>query len=422
MAINTLAYATLFMQELDKQVVAKASTGWMEGNAGQFIYNGGNTVKLPKITMDGLANYNRSTGFVAGGSNLAYETFTMSQDRGRTFSLDAMDVNETNFVANASNLMGEFQRTMVIPEIDAYRLSTIATKAISSGQAVGGYTPDKTTIYSALKADIAAIQDVVGADIPLVITMSTMTLNTLESSTEMQRFIQVGCQQGLTSCGFTGNVDTEFKSIDGNVIIETPSARLKTAYVFNDGVTAGQTQGGYAPYAPASLTLGGVKYTASTVGTAGNAYSVTIVQGSGASVATAGVIDASGNLVITLGTTSGSAPLTVTATQIAALTFTGAGSALITATAVTGTTVQVVSALKNLANGAGSGSAAKNINWIITAQNAPVAISKTDTMRIFDPSINQSADAWKLDYRKYHDLWIPDNKMATVFVNVKETL
>ena len=27
----------------------EAKTGWMEANAGQVIYNGGNTVKLPKI-------------------------------------------------------------------------------------------------------------------------------------------------------------------------------------------------------------------------------------------------------------------------------------------------------------------------------------------------------------------------------------
>jgi len=106
MALNTLAYSTLFMQELDKQLVAGATSGWMEGNAGLVIYNGGNTVKIPKIAMDGMGNYNRGTGFVGGSATLTYETKTMGQDRGRTFSLDSMDVNETNFVANASNLYG----------------------------------------------------------------------------------------------------------------------------------------------------------------------------------------------------------------------------------------------------------------------------------------------------------------------------
>ena len=61
---------------------------------------------------------------------------------------------------------------------------------------------------------------------------------------------------------------------------------------------------------------------------------------------------------------------------------------------------------------------AKGINWIIMVKQAPVAISKTDVTRIFDPMTNQNANAWKIDYRKYHDLWIADNSMDGVFVNV----
>jgi len=304
MAVNTLAYATLFMQELDKQLVAGATSGWMEGNAGLVIYNGGNTVKIPKITMDGMGNYNRGTGFVGGSSILTYETKTMGQDRGRTFSLDAMDVNETNFVANASNLMGEFQRTMVIPEIDAYRYSTIAALAVANARVSNGYTPSKADIYSRLKADIATIQDAIGA-VPLVITMSIANLAILEGSTEITRRLDVGA--------FSGTILSEVKKIDECPIIEVPSARLKTAYVFNDGTTAGQTVGGFVP---------------------------------------AGVT--------------------------------------------------------------------KNINWIITPANAPIAISKTDNIRIFTPDQNQTADAYKLDYRKYHDLWIMDNQLAGCFVNIKE--
>lgn len=306
MSINTLAYSTLFQQELDKQVVAGATSGWMEGNAGLVIYNGGNTVKIPKMDMDGLGNYDRSNGFTQGAASLTYETKTMTQDRARTFSLDSMDVNETNFVASASNLMGEFQRTKVIPEIDAYRYSSIASQAIAGSRASGGYTPAVADIYTKLKADIVAIQDAIGA-IPLIVTMSTATLGILESSTEMQRQLQVD--------SFNGTLKSGVKAIDECQIVEVPSARLKTAYVFNDGKTAGQTAGGFV-----------------------------------------------------------------------------------------------------------AASGAKTINWIICAATTPIAVSKTDNMRIFDPNTNQSADAWKLDYRKYHDVWILENKLPTVFVNVKEAL
>ena len=39
--MNTMEYASVFMTELDNQLVEKSTTGWMEGNAGQVQYNGG---------------------------------------------------------------------------------------------------------------------------------------------------------------------------------------------------------------------------------------------------------------------------------------------------------------------------------------------------------------------------------------------
>lgn len=308
MAINTIAYATLFQTALDKQAVAKLTSGWMDANAGQVIYNGGKEVKIPKINMDGLGDYSRAGGFTSGAVTLEYETRTMSQDRGRTFMLDAMDVNESNFVANASNVMGQFQATKVIPEIDAYRYSKIASLAIDKKVATGGYTPDKSTILEKLKADIAAIRDIVGGDVPLVITMSSLTSAVLDQAD--------GITKQLSVMDFNkGEVSTKVKSLDGCPIIEVPSARLKTAYTFYDGKTLGQEAGGFVP-----------------------------------------------------------------------------------------------------------AEAAKDINWLITPLTAPIAVNKTDKVRIFDPAINQDADAWKLDYRKYHDLWILDEALKICRANIRQAL
>jgi hypothetical protein len=327
-----------------------------------------------------------------------------------------MDVDETNFVMNASMLMGEFQKTQVIPEIDAYRYMTIAQAAIANSRAAGGYTPVVADILTKLRADIAAVQDVIGSGIPLVISMPISVLNVLENSTELTKQLNVGA--------FQPNVDLTYsvKKVDECPIIEVPSARMKTNFAFFDARTGGQAIGGFAPAGKAGVTIGDVRYDAAAVGTNGNAYTVTIVQGTGVSATTAGVIDSSGNLVITLGTTSGSVPLSVTAAQIAALSFSGAGAALITATALLAGTVQAVTAAKTMVGGAGAGDAAKSINWLITAANAPIAISKTNNMRIFAPDVNQTLDAWKIDYRKYHDLWILDNKLSTIFANIKESL
>ena len=221
--------------------------------------------------------------------------------------IDRMDVDETNFVATAANVMGEFQRTKVIPEIDAYRYSSIASQAIEKGVAVGGYTPSETDILKKLKEDVYAIYDVAG-EIPLVIIMNMQVAAILENSTELSKTLSV--------IDFTqGDIKTSVRAIDNNPIIKVPSLRMKTKYVFYDGKTAGQEAGGF-------------------------------------------VADAE----------------------------------------------------------------AKNINWIITPRTAPIAVSKTDKIRIFEPDTNQKADAWKIDYRKYHDLWIKENQLVAIRVNIKEAL
>ena len=63
MAINTLATATLFMTQLDKIAVQEATTGWMDANAGQVIYNGGAEVKIPKMNIQGMGDYDREAGY-----------------------------------------------------------------------------------------------------------------------------------------------------------------------------------------------------------------------------------------------------------------------------------------------------------------------------------------------------------------------
>lgn len=63
---------------------------------------------------------------------------------------------------------------------------------------------------------------------------------------------------------------------------------------------------------------------------------------------------------------------------------------------------------------------AQDINWIICPRTAPIAVSRTDKVRIFDPETFQKKRAWATDYRKYHDLWIPDNKLTAMWVNIKQ--
>jgi len=301
--MNTIEYATIFMQELDSQIVERSTSGWMEENAGKVQYHGGAEVKIPKMELNGLGDYDRDSGFAKGSVTVNYETKAMSQDRGRSFQLDAMDVDETNFAMVAGNVMGEFQRTKVIPEIDAYRYSSIAQQAEANGRCKT-YMPDDTILEELLN-DITEIRDIVGDSEELVITMSAKAAGKLDLAKGDSQIIQGALFQ-------QGGVMVKVKEIDNCPIIRVPSVRFKTRYTFHDGVSFGKESGGFEAKADA-----------------------------------------------------------------------------------------------------------KDINWIIAVKNAPIAVSKTDVTRIFDPMTNQNANAWKIDYRKYHDVWITDNSWDGILVSIQ---
>lgn len=241
MAFNTLATATIFQKTLDLVAQQAALTGWMEANAGQVLYNGGAEVKIPKMSLQGLGDYDRDNGYTQGTVTLEYETRKMTQDRGRKFQLDAMDVNETNFIATASAVMGEFQRMHVVPEIDAYRLSAIATETIlldnkaSKGMVEYGYTADEKTVLRKIKTGIKKIRDA-GYNGELVI----------HATADVTLELEMAMAGKINSVTFSqGGIDTTVPAVDKVPIIETPQNRMYSAITIKDGKTAGQKDGGY---------------------------------------------------------------------------------------------------------------------------------------------------------------------------------
>lgn len=95
-----------------------------------------NEIVIPKISLDGLADYSRNGGYVSGDVNLTNETVAFNYDRGRKFTVDAMDNEESAGVA-FGKLSSEFIRTKVVPERDAVRFATYAGTAGISKVAAG---------------------------------------------------------------------------------------------------------------------------------------------------------------------------------------------------------------------------------------------------------------------------------------------
>lgn len=307
MAINTLATATLFMTQLDKIAVQEATTGWMDANAGQVIYNGGSEVKIPKMSAQGMGDYDREAGYQRGSVTLEYETRKMTQDRGRLFQLDPMDINEANFIPTAGAVMGEFQRTQVVPEIDAYRISKLATETLTADKAgmIGeSYVPGtaSTSALRKLKEGIKAVRENYNGAL------------ICQATPEFIMELELELAGKIENTTFSkGGIDTRVPAVDRVPLIPTSSNRMYTAIKINDGKTVGQEKGGYE-----------------------------------------------------------------------------------------------------------KGTSAKNLNFFICPVTTPIAVTKQDIMRIFDPTTNQRLNAWQMDYRRFHDMWILDNKLDSIYLSIQE--
>ena len=199
--------------------------------------------------------------------------------------------------------MAEFQRTRVIPEVDAYRISKITALAKQANK-VTQYTPAEADVLKKLDADLYNILDIIGDANDLVILMSYKAQQMLNANEKFAKQVDVSQFQH-------GAINTRVKVYNDIPIINVTSDRMKSAYVFQDGKTTGQEAGGFKADA-----------------------------------------------------------------------------------------------------------AAKGVNWIIMSRRSPIAVSKTDTMRIFDPMTYQKANAWAMDYRKFHDVWVPNERLAAVWANI----
>ena len=296
---NAIQTVSKYLPFLD-QVYAYASRSAILDTAGDLVKETADakTVLIAKTSMQGLAAYNRNgdKGFVNGDVSLTWESHTFTQDRGRSFQIDAMDDLETLGVAFGT-VAGEFLRTKVVPEIDAYRFSSYAAK---SGYAVAGATLTKDTICDAIDDAMVAMKenevDLTGA----VLFITPTLYGAIKKSDKFVRPLAP-----------SENPNRNFGMYDELLVVEVPQSR------FYSGIE---------------------------------------------------VLDGAGD---------------------------------------------------NAAGGYKKASGGKDINFQIVAPSAVVQLTKHAKMRVFDPDTNQAADAYKVDYRIYHDAWVLENKLPGIYCHTK---
>lgn len=221
---NSIETFKKYIELLDEVYKQASKTSVLDGDA-SLVRAGknANEICIPKLSLDGLADYSRNTGYVKGDVTLTYETVKFNYDRGRKFTVDAMDDEETAGVA-FGKLSSEFVRTKVVPEMDAFRFATYAgtanigsaTGTLATGEAV--VTAIRTALNTMDEAEVPAEQRVLF----ITPTLRGMIedLDTTKSKEVLSRFAS---------------------------IVEVPQSRFYTQIDLKDGTTASEEAGGYAP-------------------------------------------------------------------------------------------------------------------------------------------------------------------------------
>lgn len=222
---NNIALSKNYVTILDK-VYKKAALSSVLDSDPSIAQQGNraNEIVIPKLSMDGLADYSRNGGYVNGDVTLTHETVTFNYDRGRKFSIDYID-NEEAAEVPFMNLASEFLRTKVAPEKDAFTFATLAgTKGISKVEA-GATLADGAAVMAALKVALDQMDE---DEVP-----------------EEQRFLFIT----PTNLSAIKAMDTtkSREILDGFAqTVKVPQSRFYTAIDLHNGSADGEKAGGYA--------------------------------------------------------------------------------------------------------------------------------------------------------------------------------
>ena len=222
---NSIALAKQYIPILDEVYKLASLTADLDGNP-ELVQQGANANELiiPKLSMQGLGDYSRNGGYVNGDVTMVNETVQCNFDRGRMFTVDTMDNLETAGIA-FGRLAGEFIRTKVVPELDAFRFATYAGTTGISKVGSGATLSTGAGTVEAIRAGLSQMDE---DEVPyegriLYITPTLLGLvedmDTTKSRAALNSFSKV---------------------------VKVPQTRFYTAITQYDGSTSGQEGGGYA--------------------------------------------------------------------------------------------------------------------------------------------------------------------------------
>lgn len=236
--LNTLEFRSQLTNELDKALVQKSVTSAFLDNGFASKFVGTKTVLIPDISFVGLGEYDRAEGFPEGGITVDHKPYTLEQERGRRFYFDREDYDEVGIAGLSGQVMGEFVRTKVAPEVDAYCLSKLATLASKNDPVTGD---EANGSYAILSDAIKKAQDAAGYDEELIALCDSEFYANLMKTPELTRSINIDNFK-------KGEISTKIRKLDECWLMPVPASRMQTAFTFLDGVKGTDgAEGGFEP-------------------------------------------------------------------------------------------------------------------------------------------------------------------------------
>lgn len=207
---------------LDEQFRLESKTNVLESGS-EIVRMGAkaNEFLIPKYDLDGLADYSRTDGYADGSANLEWESKKPNYDRGRTFSVDAMDNDETIDMAFGL-LASQVMKHKIVPEMDAMRFATYAgTTGINSISET--FSDANAICKSLMNANSIMDEAEIGSESRYLFITPTLhnmvkALDSYKSRSMLEGYAQ---------------------------IIDVPQVRFYTAIDLLDGKTKGEEIGGY---------------------------------------------------------------------------------------------------------------------------------------------------------------------------------
>lgn len=209
--MNNIELSTVYLPLLDEVYKESVKTSVLDGDEATVKKGQNGEIKIAKLDMDGLGDFDRNSGYTEGSTSLKWETIKYDKERSQKLKVDRLD-NEESLGVMVAKLSSEFLRTKVAPETDAARIAKIAgTNGISR---IAETITTGDAMYKALRKGTSKMdEDEVSRENRILFITPTGKalvddLETYKSKSVMSRFSQV---------------------------IEVPQSRMITAITLNTG-------------------------------------------------------------------------------------------------------------------------------------------------------------------------------------------